>query len=374
MEDWAKKLPKLGFGLMRLPRLPGGDEYDTAQLNRMVDAFLAAGQTYFDTAYVYDDGRSEAAIKKALVDRYPRESFQLATKICSWSSCTDAASAQQQFYTSLARTGAGYFDCYLLHSLTASNAAKYDEYGLWDFAAQLKEKGLVKHWGFSFHDSPQLLDELLTKHPEADFVQLQINYADWESPTVASRANYETVRRHGKPVIVMEPVKGGTLADPPARVKDILTAADKDASPASWAIRFAASLDDVAVVLSGMSSMAQMEDNLSYMRHFAPLTQDERATLAKAQQALSAVDTIPCTACRYCMAGCPQHIAIPRIFAARNLLSLYGDAAAAKNEYGFAVSDGGKASDCIACGQCERNCPQHIDIIARLQDCAATLE
>ena len=310
----------------------------------MVDLFLAAGLTYFDTAYVYDGGGSERAIKAALVDRYPRERYTLATKLCAWMGAHDEKSAKQQFYTSLERTGAGYFDYYLLHALQAGNYRKYDEYRLWDFVKEQKEKGLIKHWGFSFHATPEILDELLTVHPDAEFVQLQINYADWENPDVAARANYEVARRHGKSIVVMEPIKGGALANPIPAVRDIFRAANPDASFASWAIRYAASLDGIITVLSGMSNLAQMEDNLSYMKDFQPLNETERAAIRKAQEAINGVKSIPCTACHYCTAGCPKRIPIPEIFAARNKQLIWGQMEEGKADYDQAVTWGARGA------------------------------
>ena len=297
MSDYlGKDTFKLGFGLMRLPKLADG-RIDVDQTAQMVDAFLEAGGTYFDTAYVYDNGESEAAIRKALVDRYPRERYTLCTKLNAWLQCHDEASAKQQFYTSLERTGAGYFDYYLLHALQRNNYQKYDEYHIWDFIRELKEKGLIKHWGFSFHADPELLEALLNAHPEVDFVQLQINYADWENPGVASKRNWEICKAHGKPVTVMEPVKGGVLADPIPTVKAVFDETGSGLSYASWAIRYVASLDNIITVLSGMSNLAQMEDNLSYMRAFKPLSEGEQAVVRKAQQALNDDQSIPCTAC-----------------------------------------------------------------------------
>ncbi len=370
---FGENTPKLGFGLMRLPKTEDGG-IDIEQTKQMVDKFMSAGLSYFDTAYVYDGGESEKAAKAALVNRYPRESFTLATKLCAWMGASDEKSAKQQFYTSLERTGAGYFDYYLLHALQEGNYKKYDEYGIWDFVKEQKAKGLIKHWGFSFHASPKLLDKLLTEHPDADFVQLQINYADWENPEVASRANYEVARKHGKSVVVMEPVKGGALAQPPEAVRRIFKSADEKASFASWAIRFAASLDGIITVLSGMSNMEQMEDNLSYMKDFKPLDASERETVARAQKALADVNSIPCTGCRYCTAGCPMGIHIPDIFAARNVQLVWENMEEGKRMYASAVKDGGKASDCVACGQCEGACPQQINVISRLKECAANFE
>ena len=364
--------PKLGFGLMRLPKLPSG-QIDLEQTKEMVDLFLSAGMTYFDTAYVYDNGDSERAAAAALVQRHPRDSFTLATKLNVRVAKT-ADEARGQFTTSLERTGAGYFDYYLLHALQESRLGTYEEYRLWDFVSQQKAKGLIKHLGFSFHDSPQVLDRILTDHPEAEFVQLQINYADWEDPTVASRANYEVARKHNKPVVIMEPVKGGALAAPPAAVQQILTAADPSVSVPSWAIRFAASLEGVLTVLSGMSNLEQMKDNLSYMKDFHPLSPAERSVILRAQDALKQVVSIPCTACRYCVAGCPMSIPIPDIFEDRNLDLIWGQTQRAKTEYAADTKGKGKASQCIACGQCEAACPQHLPIIRHLKDCAAALE
>ena len=363
MSDYfGKDVFKLGFGLMRLPKLPDGKN-DVEETSRMVDAFLEAGGTYFDTAFVYDNGDSEEVIKKALVERYPRESYTLATKLCAWLQCHDEESAKQQFYTSLERTGAGYFDYYLLHALQRNNYKKYDEYHLWDFVKEQKEKGLIKHYGFSFHADPELLDELLTDHPDVDFVQLQINYADWNNPEVASGGCYEVARKHGVSITVMEPIKGGALADPAPNVKKIFDEANPNLSYASWAIRYVASMDGIITVLSGMSNFAQMEDNLSYMRDFKPLSAEEQKVIRDVQAELVKDHSIQCTACHYCTDGCPQQIAIPEIFAVKNRDG-------GKEAYEIATKDKGKASDCIECGQCEAACPQHLPIISLLKDCA----
>ena len=361
---------KLGFGLMRLPRTPEGP-IDVEQVKTMVDMFLAAGGTYFDTAFAYQG--SEEAIKAALVDRYPRDSYTLATKLIAWGANSEDE-AKKEFETSLARTGAGYIDYYLLHAIQRSNYQKYDEFHIWDYVKELKEKGLVKHYGFSFHGDPELLEELLQKHPDAEFVQLQINYTDWEDPNVQARANWEICRAHGKPVVIMEPVKGGALADPIPQVKKIFDAANPNASYASWAIRYAAGLDGILAVLSGMSNIAQMEDNLSYMKGFKPLDEAEQAVIKDVLDALSKVDSIKCTACSYCTKGCPMNIPIPDIFRSRNSQLIYNQIEGAKGGYARATNGKGKASDCIQCGQCEGACPQHLPIIELLQDCAANLE
>ncbi len=360
---------KLGFGLMRLPKKPV--LIDAVETAEMTDLFLDAGFTYFDTAYVYLG--SEAAARKALTERHPRESYTLASKLNAGIAPT-ARAAKYQLTTSLKRSGAEYFDYYLLHCLMASNVEKYEKFGLWDYVQEQKEKGRIRHFGFSFHDSPALLDEILTKHPEAEFVQLQINYLDWEDPKVASRANYEVARKHNKPIIVMEPVKGGKLADPPEEVKALMRAYAPDASPASWAIRFAASLEGVEVVLSGMSNVAQMKDNLSFMGDFKPLNEEEQAIIRKAQEIMGRSAAIPCTACAYCTENCPMSIPIPEIFAAANRHFSAGQTANAKAAYAAATEGRGKASDCIECRQCEGACPQHLEITSLLKKCAETLE
>lgn len=366
-----KSALKLGFGLMRLPRLEDGS-IDVAQTAEMADRFLAAGGTYFDTAYVYEG--SEEAARKALVERHPRDSYTIATKLNARIGCTDESSAKQQFFTSLKRLGVEYFDFYLLHALGEGNADKYDEYHLWDFVKEQKASGLIRHMGFSFHGGPELLDKLLTDHPETDFVQLQLNYADWENPDVRSRENYETARRHGKYITVMEPVKGGLLADPPKSVRDIFTAADPDASFASWAIRYIASKEGILTVLSGMSDLAQMDDNLSYMKDFKPLTEAEEKTIDAAREALAAVKTIPCTGCGYCTGGCPMSIPIPRIFRARNLQLQFEQDEKARENYRFFTRNKGKASDCVGCLQCEGVCPQGLPVARLLSECVETLE
>ena len=306
------------------------------------------------------------------MERHPRESFYLATKLNA-NAASGKEDAERQLEVSLERTGAGYFDFYLLHALGKGNIDKYNSWGLWDFIKEKKAEGKLRHIGFSFHDTPEMLDELLTAHPEVEFVQLQINYADWEAPNVQSRACYEVARKHGKPVVVMEPVKGGTLAVPPTRVQEVLTEANPDASFASWAIRFVASQEGILTVLSGMSNLEQMEDNLSYMENFKPLDDAEKAVIAKAQAALNSVEQIPCTGCAYCTPGCPMQIPIPDIFKAMNRGLIYEDWEGPKKMYARMAEKGSVASDCIGCGQCESVCPQHIGIIDWLAKCAERL-
>ena len=374
MSDYfGKEVFKLGFGLMRLPKNADGS-IDIPQTCEMVDRFIAAGGTYFDTAYVYDNGGSEEAARRALVERYPRESYTLCTKLNARNQAHDEASAKQQLYTSLERTGAGYFDFYLLHAIQPGNLNLYDQYRLWDFIQEQKAKGVLKRIGFSYHGDPELLDQLLTLHPEMDLVQLQLNYADWEDPGIAARANYEVARRHGVSVTVMEPVKGGALANPIPKAREVFDAANPEASYASWAIRYAASLDGIITVLSGMSNLAQMDDNLSYMKNFQPLSEAERQVIRRAQEALNEDTTIPCTGCHYCTDGCPRNIPIPEIFTVRNRQAIYPSWDEGKGQYAIATKNRGRASECFGCGQCEGACPQGLRIIELLKDCAAAME
>ena len=306
MSYLGEDIKKLGFGLMRLPKKD--DVIDVEQVKQMVDNFLAKGFTYFDTAWAY--AGSEDAIRQALVERYPREKFLLATKNAAWINCKTREDAIAQFETSLKQTGAGYFDFYLLHNLGEGRTKFFEDFKMWDFVAEKKREGLIKHVGFSFHSTPEELEEILQKHPEAEFVQLQINYADWENPAIQSRGVYEVARKHNKPVVIMEPVKGGMLANPPEQVAEVFKKADSEMSLPSWAIRFAASLDGVITVLSGMSNLEQMQDNLSYMENFKPLNESEQATITEAQKVLANIPIIPCTTCNYCAKVCPQHIQI----------------------------------------------------------------
>ncbi len=356
----GETIRKLGFGLMRLPK--NGDAIDVEQVKTMVDRFLAAGFTYFDTAWAYPG--SEDAIRRALVERYPRASFQLATKNAAWIKCKSREDAVEQFETSLRQTGAGYFDFYLLHNLGETRTRFFDDFGMWDFVQEKKREGAIRHVGFSFHSTPEELEAILKAHPEMEFVQLQINYADWENPAVQSRACYEVARKYGKPVVIMEPVKGGMLATPPESVAEVFRKADPNASCASWAIRFAASLEGVITVLSGMSTLEQMEDNLSYMERFAPLSEEERATLEAAREALGRIPLIPCTSCNYCAKACPNDIGISGSFTAMNYLTLYKNREAALAQENWLVIGHGKkrAGECVKCGKCEQVCPQHIAI------------
>ena len=370
---------KLGFGLMRLPRNnpDNAADVDVEQVKKMVDLFMERGFTYFDTAWMYNGFASENVAKEALTDRYPRESYTLATKLHAgfFNSLEDR---DKVFNEQLRKTGAGYFDYYLLHGIEQSMIDKYEEFDCFNWLLDKKAQGLVKHCGFSFHDTPELLDEILTKHPEMEFVQLQLNYLDWKSRWIQSEACYKVAEKHGKPVIVMEPVKGGTLANLPEEAEKLFKEHDPEMSVPSWAIRFAASQPNVMVVLSGMSNLEQMDNNTSYMQDFKPLSEEEQQLCFKAAEIINSQITIPCTSCHYCTEGCPMQICIPEYFSIYNEdmredLSKKGWTINFTN-YEILSKTHGKASDCIGCGQCEGVCPQHLTIIDFLKDVAAHYE
>ncbi|MBQ4638555.1 MAG: aldo/keto reductase [Clostridia bacterium] len=369
-------MKKLGFGLMRLPLVnaDSSNEIDIKTLEKMVDLYLERGFTYFDTAFGYCGGNSERAIKKALVERHPRDSYTLATKLHR-----DYLKTKEDrdgvFNQQLEKTGVEFFDYYLLHDINIRSYPGFEELDCFNWILDKKEKGLVKNIGFSFHDHPDLLDKVLTEHPIFDFVQLQINYLDWESAGIQSEKLYEIAVKHGMKVSVMEPVKGGTLANVNDEVKELFAKHDPSMSIPSWAIRFAASLENVMVVLSGMSNMEQVDDNTSYMADFKPLTEEDTKVVMKAAEIIRRDDVISCTGCSYCTDGCPMNIAIPRYF------SLYNnDKQERKIDpnrwnpqrgiYNNLTNTFGKASDCIECGQCEGICPQKLPIIKHLKEIA----
>lgn len=362
---------KFGFGCMRLPLLDKDDQssFDFDTLNSLVDAFLERGFTYFDTAYTYHAYEGESAVRKALVERHPREAFQLTTKL-PMRDVHSMADQERVFQEQLLHCGVNYFDCYLLHNMGMTAYAKARELDSFGFGLRKKAEGAIRFLGMSFHDTPELLDEILTAHPELDFVQLQINYIDWENPGIQSRRCYETARKHGKPIFVMEPCKGGTLALVPEKAEALMKSFAPDASIPSWAIRFAAGLPGVAMVLSGMNSLEQVADNTAYMADFQPLSAEEHSIIDRVVNIIQEQTAVPCTTCRYCETGCPKHIAIPDYFA------LYNSARRATSPnfssqfvyYTNLAATHGRAGDCIGCGQCERACPQHLEITRFLKD------
>lgn len=371
---------KLGFGCMRLPLTNPGDatsiDYDT--FCRMADRFLAAGFNYFDTANPYHNGgKSETAFGECVAKRHPRESFVLANKL-SLFVVNKADELEGFFEGQLERCGVEYFDYYLMHSMNQANIELGEKIGAFDFAMKKKAEGKVKHVGFSFHDTADVLEDLLTRHPELEFAQLQMNYVDWESEDVQSRACYEVARAHNVPIVVMEPVKGGLLTSIPDEAKEMLREADPDRSLASWAMRFTASLPGVEMVLSGMTDEAQMEDNLATMMDFEPLDDADIALLERVTETILSKETIACTNCRYCVDDCPKKIGIPDDFKLLNDVSKYGEGhiPRAKMPYDYYTSVGGmgKASDCIKCGLCEERCPQHLPIREYLEQVAAVFE
>ena len=369
---------KLGFGFMRLPLKDLQDQtsIDYNELNKMVDIFFERGFTYFDTAWMYMGYESENALRKSLVERHPRDKFTVASKL-PIGMLKSAEQQEEIFNKQLEKTGLDYFDYYLVHNVNANtigNARKYDSF---KFVADKKKEGKIKHIGFSFHDNPELLEEVLKEYPEVEFVQLQINYADWDNAAIQSRKCYEIAQKYNKPVIVMEPVKGGSLAMVPPKVEKIFKNAEPNMSVASWAIRYAASLEGVMMVLSGMSNVEQVEDNTSYMQNFKPLNEQELRVVETALKTLHDEITIPCTECRYCVEACPMKIAIPDYFALYNAEKQERDGKPFNAQalyYDNLTQTHGKASQCIGCKLCEKNCPQHIEISKWMKEVAKTFE
>ena len=367
-----ENMPKLGFGLMRLPKT--GESVDVEAVKKMVDAYMDSGFNYFDTAYVYHGGDSERVIGEALVARYPRDSFYLATKLPAWM-MNGPEDRDRIFNEQLERCRTDYFDFYLLHSIEeGNNYNTYEKYDCFNWGVEKKTQGKIRHFGFSFHGTPELLEEILDKYPQVEFVQIQLNYADWNNQVVHSGKLYDILLRRGIPMIVMEPVKGGMLANLQPELEAMFRAVAPEASNASWAFRFAGSLEGVMTILSGMSTQEQMEENIRIFREFKPLTQRERDTIKAVVEKMQDMPLIQCTSCRYCVDGCPKSIRIPDIFRALNTARLYPKDNRPKMFYQNLTRESGKASDCIACGQCEGVCPQHLRIIDLLKEAAGVLE
>ena len=345
-----------GFGMMRLPKKEDGS-IDDAQVARMIRHFLDLGFNYFDTAAPYHNGDSEGVVGRELSAKYPRESYVLADKLSNMF-FEKEEDIRPFFEGQLKKCGVEYFDFYLMHALSASRHEKWTRCRAYDIAQELKAEGKIRHVGMSFHDSAEVLDKILTDRPELEFVQLQFNYVDYEDPDVESRACYEVCRKHGKPVFVMEPVKGGSLVNLPREALDLM-----ENSPVNYAIRFAAGFEDIAVVLSGMSDMDQLSENVSFMKDFEPLNDREQEMLKKVRTIYQAQHKIPCTACRYCVDGCPAGIPIPEIFAFANEMHKK-DSAPTGTYADFEVN----GSACLDCGKCEAECPQRLHIRKLLQD------
>ncbi|MBP5224987.1 MAG: aldo/keto reductase [Lachnospiraceae bacterium] len=356
-------MKKLGFGAMRLPITDPNDKksIDYPQFSRMIDTFLERGFTYFDTAYPYHEEMSEIAIRECLVKRHPRDSFLLADKM-PIIRIYDGAEYPKYFEEQLKKTGVDYFDYYLLHNMGVDRYERTCRQGAFEFVAKKKEEGFIGKIGVSFHDRPALLEDMLTKYGDIiDFIQIQLNYLDWESPVIASHKNYDLCVKYGKPVVVMEPVKGGTLVNKlPQAALDVFKTAAPDLSPASWAIRYAASLPNVMTVLSGMSTIGQLLDNTSYMQDFKPLSEEEQQVINEARSIIERAIEIPCTACGYCMEQCPMNINIPAYFDLYNQYCTGGGKSS--QYYERSRKDHGQAKDCLHCGLCEDICPQHIAI------------
>jgi predicted aldo/keto reductase-like oxidoreductase len=366
------KMPKLGFGLMRLPEKDG--EIDIEHVKRMVDKYMQMDMNYFDTAYVYHGGKSEVAAREALVKRYPRDSFMIATKLPAWE-IHKAEDVERIFEEQLERAGVDYFDLYLLHSIEdGSNYDTYEKYDCFNWGMKKKEEGKIRHLGFSYHGSPELLVQILDKHPEVEFVQIQLNYLDRTNPVVRSEELYNILHERNIPIIVMEPIRGGMLANLAPELEDKMKAVRPDKSIASWALRFVGSLPGVMTILSGMSAEEQMDDNIGTFTDFEPLSEEELQVVNEVTDEILRIPQIGCTACKYCTPGCPMSISIPDVFRTINTLRRYPDDWRSKNFYRGLVSRSGRASDCIGCGQCEGVCPQHLPIISLLKEAAEILD
>jgi hypothetical protein len=360
-----------GFGCMRLPMKDGGVDFE--EMKRMVDLFLAQGFNYFDTAHGYLGGKSETALRECLTKRYPREQYILTNKLTNFFFKKEE-DIRPLFESQLAACGVSYFDFYLMHAQSEDHFAYFKKCRAYETALELKEEGKIKHFGISFHDRADVLEKILVEYPQIEVVQIQFNYVDYEDEAVESRKCYEVCKKYGKPVIVMEPVKGGSLVNLPQEARDVFDGVGNGLSYASYAIRFAAGFDQNMMVLSGMSNLEQMQDNLSYMKDFKPLNEKERAAVDQVCGIFRNLGAIPCTACRYCTDGCPKHISIPDLFSCMNAKQIFKDWNQDWYYNEVYTKNAGKASDCIKCGKCEKACPQHLPIRKLLEDVAGVFE
>jgi hypothetical protein len=360
-----------GFGCMRLPMKDG--EVDYEEMNKMVDAFLDAGFNYFDTAHGYLGGKSETALRECLTKRYPRERYILTNKLTNFFFKKEE-DIRPLFESQLEACGVSYFDFYLMHAQSEDHFAYFKKCRAYETALELKEEGKIKHFGISFHDRADVLEKILNEYPQIEVVQIQFNYVDYEDEAVESRKCYEVCKKYGKPVIVMEPVKGGSLVNLPQEARDVFDEVGNGLSYASYAIRFAAGFDQIMMVLSGMSNLEQMQDNLSYMKDFKPLNEKEKAAVDQVCTIFRNLGAIPCTACRYCTDGCPKHISIPDLFSCMNAKQIFKDWNQDWYYNEVYTKNAGKASDCIKCGKCEKACPQHLPIRKLLEDVAGVFE
>ncbi|MCL2559906.1 MAG: aldo/keto reductase [Turicibacter sp.] len=358
-----------GFGCMRLPMK--GDEVDHEQFNQMIDLYMDAGFNYFDTAHGYISGKSETAIRDCLVARYPRESYRIVNKLSGYL-FNEEADIRPFFEKQLKQTGVEYFDYYFMHAQDRGNYEQFKRTRAYEIAQELKAEGKIKHVGISFHDNAEMLERILTDHPEIEVVQIQFNYMDYYDASIQSKEVYEVCRKHNKPMAIMEPAKGGALVKLPDDAKAVFDALG-GGSYASYANRFAGSFDGVVKVVSGMSALSDMEDNLSYMKDFKPFTQEEFDAVEKVKDILKALGGVACTACGYCVDDCPMDIPIPEIFSAYNAKLQFNDWNSGMY-YNISTKNKGKASDCIECGACEAVCPQHLPIIEDLQKVVETFE
>lgn len=369
--DEVKK--NFGFGCMRLPMMENGTDVDIVETTKMVDTFLEQGFNYFDTAHGYLGGKSELALKECLTSRHKREEYILTDKL-TMPYFNKQEDIRPFFESQLEACGVEYFDFYLMHAQSKDIFVHFKKCRAYETALELKEEGKIRHFGISFHDRAEVLEEILQEYPQIEVVQIQFNYVDYEDPAVQSRKCYEVCRKYNKPMIIMEPVKGGNLVNLPADAKQILDDLHGTGSTASYAVRFAASFEGVMMVLSGMSNMEQMQDNLSYMKDFQPLDETEMAAVKAVADVFHSKHMIPCTACRYCIEGCPKKISIPDLFACMNAKTVFHDWNADYYYSNVHTVHNGKASECIRCGKCEKVCPQHLQIRELLQDVAKEFE